>query len=953
MATDLQEKLLNSVEEQIRDLQPGLEKQVEIAAVLAELGRLDTAVRAIPVDASINSLISDLIAKVTDIQSGETRLSAFGKVLGDLYGLQQSLEKKIQELISNATASDADRLKLETLLLNIIVQVRKLLNYRPDVGAIMDDLTAIKKLSGGPADATAFHDFHVLQMAFRSVWLHAFDGHLKSLAAQLYHDTVRLYDYAGITVPPVGAIDDINQLKEFIKTVETGIGQFKDVSGPPTEVLKAFPTLVATWNLLSVEQRFVINLEALVVIDPQSTQAQKDEATKVAAEFFKYPDGPAGRLSKLILEIGRAVNEPYAFDVFAPDSFNYGLMITYRQQWEPGEYQAGDLAATIPLAPGETRKYSKKRIVKKSRAEREIEKSMSSRSLQSSDVSRAEAEIMQKATTATNFKMTAHGSFNIGIGSISSTSEFGVNQEQLSALNKRAFHEATIKAAEEYRLERSMQIDTTSSVETEETVSGEISNPNTEITVTYLFYELQRRFKIHELLYRIRPVILVAQDVPAPHEIDEAWLIQYQWIIARVLLDDSFRPALDYLTSGFAGDEVSVEVIKAHWEELKKTVSKLEGEVTSQLGSRQVLREYLMTSQQQVKVEDAKNKLDVANFFLNPFQDKIGALQDFAEQSQKKDVIQANREAAETRLKYVEQALADAQEKYRQASGAFQQATNEFAGAMQNQFARHIAIDQLRVHVKQNIFYYMQAIWDQEPPDQRFFRLYNKKVICPQPDPNCIIGGTNITLTGIFGGFVDTEIKNICVPGVFGGISGLQHELVEVADLDNPLGYKGNYIIFPLKDQCYLTTFMLTEFIDKHFGVRDADGTDSFDEEEFRVRWNATEPGSAERRSLEEEIIAYITAVRRSSDEIIIPTGQLFIEALPGSHPLLEDFKLLHRFEDVRKVKAEVRHAELENLRLASRLVAGQNNTELLEDPNIEKKILVEGNASVVVNPNP
>jgi hypothetical protein len=46
---------------------------------------------------------------------------------------------------------------------------------------------------------------------------------------------------------------------------------------------------------------------------------------------------------------------------------------------------------------------------------------------------------------------------------------------------------------------------------------------------------------------------------------------------------------------------------------------------------------------------------------------------------------------------------------------------------------------------------------------------------------------------------------------------------------------------------------------------------------------------------------------------------RLFIESLPGSHSLLEDFKLLHRIADVRKKQAEVRHAELENLKLAAR----------------------------------
>jgi hypothetical protein len=41
----------------------------------------------------------------------------------------------------------------------------------------------------------------------------------------------------------------------------------------------------------------------------------------------------------------------------------------------------------------------------------------------------------------------------------------------------------------------------------------------------------------------------------------------------------------------------------------------------------------------------------------------------------------------------------------------------------------HLAeITRLRVHVKDNIMYYMQAIWVHEPPDQRFFRLHNTPV---------------------------------------------------------------------------------------------------------------------------------------------------------------------------------------------------------------------------------
>src|SRR5260370_41519193 len=148
---------------------------------------------------------------------------------------------------------------------------------------------------------------------------------------------------------------------------------------------------------------------------------------------------------------------------------------------------------------------------------------------------------------------------------------------------------------------------------------------------------------------------------------------------------------------------------------------------------------------------------------------------------------------------------------------------------------------------------------------------------------------------------------------------------------------------------------MLTQFVDNYVGVLDPDGSDDFDAESFDQAWATAlkNKDQVQQDALRTSLIKYTTAVRRSTDEIIIPTGQLFIEALPGSHPLLEDFKLLHRFEDVRKVKAEVRHSELENLRLASRLAAASGNAELLEDPDIDKKIVVEGNASVLANGNP
>ena len=117
-----------------------------------------------------------------------------------------------------------------------------------------------------------------------------------------------------------------------------------------------------------------------------------------------------------------------------------------------------------------------------------------------------------------------------------------------------------------------MEIDTTAATEIEETAFQEIQNPNDELTVTYLFYELQRTYRISERVHKLTPVILVANDVPAPHEIDDAWLVEHDWILRRAILDDSFRPALDYLTKSFVGAEVNIRILESNAQAQKNVV---------------------------------------------------------------------------------------------------------------------------------------------------------------------------------------------------------------------------------------------------------------------------------------------------------------------------------------------------------------------------------------------
>src|SRR6202008_1418544 len=72
----------------------------------------------------------------------------------------------------------------------------------------------------------------------------------------------------------------------------------------------------------------------------------------------------------------------------------------------------------------------------------------------------------------------------------------------------------------------------------------EIRNTNDEITVSYLFYELQRVYDVRQWLYDVVPIVYVAMDVPPAREINDDFVIRHDWLIAGAILDKSDLDAI-------------------------------------------------------------------------------------------------------------------------------------------------------------------------------------------------------------------------------------------------------------------------------------------------------------------------------------------------------------------------------------------------------------------------
>ena len=420
--------------------------------------------------------------------------------------------------------------------------------------------------------------------------------------------------------------------------------------------------------------------------------------------------------------------------------------------------------------------------------------------------------------------------------------------------------------------------------------------------------------------------------------------MKHDWILRRVLLDDSFRPALDYLTKSFVGDELNLQLLDSNAQTQRQVVDAIKAQVSTQLGLVAAAERDLSTKM------DTKGGLEFAEGILGTVKRVFDPLQLTGQ------TVTGTKEGMDTVAAYAQETLDRAErEKARlldqlsAANSALQVAIDKLGAAIREHYDRVTEIDRLRVHVKENILYYMQAIWNHEPPDQRYFRVFNKKV----PVVELKSANVNIPLkngTRVEDAFSGGQTLEATMP--FPDFEIKWKQMVEIADLDDVLGYKGNYAIYRLKENNYLTLHMMQDYLElsDEITLRDPDDTANYTVDDLQALATCLYKQNKatynkHKDEIKKMIIDRLTSGRAEDDRVIVPTKSLYIEALVGTHPLLEDFKLLHRALDVKKVQAETRHAELENVRLAARALRGKD-----EDPDIEKKIIVAKGTGALVN---
>ena len=817
-------------------------------------------------------------------------------------------------------------------------------SLRPKLDKKRADKSEVEKnvndfsLQRGPAEVPAFHDFNVLQIAFDHVWKQLFDETIPNLA---------------FTANALGQSNFgmINVVGEMIVngTLHPTVNNTIRPVGVPSVIAMLFDITKVEFNELSFSLRNLLTKiakqihahPALKVQDLRHIQTLTERGERLI-DSVRHDDYYT--LHRTLRDLQYRLSGKYEFTVFAANknhhSVNFGLVNTYRQKWTPIHYQAGRLVRTLPLAPNEERKYSVKTTRNEKRSSKEAKKNNVSITNERHSTSRAEADIMAKAQNKTTFSMSAEGDYDIGISSGKSTTTFGVEALNESAQNRKDFREAVLKAVQDYKQETSTEVVAENEITSEFNESGSIRNSNDALAATSLFYELEKTYSLSEQIFRVRPVVMVAQEMPSPNQITPAWIIAHDWILNRYLLDDSFRPTLGYLANNSVGDDFCLRELRKNLHQQRNLVETLKIEFAT--ASREAENKYAaLLKKIDARIAEQQDAAD-EGFFTN-----VGAF--FGGNDASPDVARARELAASDQHKYAVEKAENLAAAMQQEIRTLHTLTDSYNKTLQERLDNETKVKRLLVHVRNNIFYYMQAIWSLEPPDQRYLRLHKVKVPILELESRSFSVAVDAE-PDIFADFREpgTEKHKAFLRGTLKQNSGGTFNtkpLVEIAELDSLLGFKGNYMIFPMKEHNALTEFMAAPYIDSAFGAMDPDELSNVNLDEYSKyvcclhERLSPEKFDEIKDELKEWLEKLLAASLRNGDEIVVPTGSLFIETLVDQNAILEDYKLVHRELDVFKAEEEGRKGALENLRLASRLL----NAEL-EDPDIEKKIVVEGN---------
>ena len=266
----------------------------------------------------------------------------------------------------------------------------------------------------------------------------------------------------------------------------------------------------------------------------------------------RYGEGgsKAADLRRRGIHRSTSVRLDWPFSSFPAGEVNIGLRVIYRQAWRHVGAQRGELIGTKPLgterlepeSAAVTPAVASPPASRSSRiVETIIEKGRSSRDLEDlvKEITRATADSMK-------WRVDCDGSIHTDLRELAATSDLEVECRESSRNMSLRLSEMARNVAGELRGKANAALGSiTPQALAPSSPSNEPEVVGDEETATQVYSRLRNLYEVLTRPAEIQNIVLVGEKLPAPSEINRSWVRRHDWILAKVLLDESFRDALE------------------------------------------------------------------------------------------------------------------------------------------------------------------------------------------------------------------------------------------------------------------------------------------------------------------------------------------------------------------------------------------------------------------------
>lgn len=237
----------------------------------------------------------------------------------------------------------------------------------------------------------------------------------------------------------------------------------------------------------------------------------------------------------------------WEFSLYRFGSVNVGVRKTFKQEWRLLKYVPGKIEDIFSIGPGDEEEVTI-RTLRRVEQERNAEDvSATETTTETTDSIQSSTDVVKEMSRQRQSKLEASGSVSWGFGSASFGAELSRDARRSTTQTRKDISKNTQTAARKISNRSRLEVKSATMDEAEQTRVSRISNRNNEIPLDYYFRSVVGLYETTTDLSEIGDVVSVAEEVPAPEDIDIDWIRRHDWIIARALISESYRETLNEL----------------------------------------------------------------------------------------------------------------------------------------------------------------------------------------------------------------------------------------------------------------------------------------------------------------------------------------------------------------------------------------------------------------------